>query len=212
MSIRESLIKTYLQDEEVYEIIWHDIIVYLKLIWGYLLLLFATGLLWYLLVSQFGNNITIKRIMSGLWVIIYIKWTVDILDRYLDALLVTNIGLLLFKRDGLFSQKVTNMQWVSTETIQYEQNSFWDSLFKKWDIRITVEDATYVFNEASRPAEKVTQILLRKDKVLWRNHYTENAVEPSETISQDKYEILVEALWEVVTEYVQKKNDELPYK
>jgi hypothetical protein len=95
------------------------------------------------------------------------------------------------------------MQWVSTETIMYEQQTFRDTLFKKWDIKITVEETAYSFKDANKPAEKVSNIIARKQKILWRHHYSENETVPE---AKDKYELLVEALWEVVSEYVEKKQ------
>lgn len=203
MSIRESLIKSYLQEEEVYEVIWHDITVFLKIALWYILLLIVVWCLRFALTNTLGDSTVLRRIMSSIWLALYIKWTIDLLDSYLDALLITNVWLLLFTWDWLFKQTVTNLQRVSTETIMYEQNSFRDTLFKKWDVRISVEDMKYTFKEVGHPAERVTQILSWKEKILWRYHYTENEVDPTE---KDKYELLVEALGEVVTEYVEKKN------
>lgn len=203
MGIRESLIRSYLQEEEVYEVIWHDITVFLKIALWYILLLVIVWALWYVLSNNIGDSAVLRWIMWSFWLILYIKWTIDLLDSYLDALLITNVWLLLFTWDWVFKQTVTNLQRVSTETIMYEQNSFWDTLFKKGDVRISVEDMKYTFKEVAHPAEKVTHILGWKEKILWRYHYTENEVEPEE---KDKYELLVEALGEVVTEYVEKKN------
>ncbi len=210
MEIRESLIKSYLQDEEVYEVIWHDITVFLRIAIWYLLLLIVVRALWFVLHNSIWDSQILRRSATVVWLWIYLKGTLDLLDSYLDALLITNRWLLLFTWDWLFKQTVTNLQWVSTETIMYEQNSFWDTLFKKWDIRISVEDMKYLFKEVWNPAEKVTQIVSWKEKILWRFHYTENENE-TESTEKDKYELLVEALWEVVTEYVDKKNWRIQY-
>ncbi len=206
MSIKESIIRSYLQDEEVYEFIWHDITVYIKIILGYVSLIAVLVLLWWWLEATIWSSVYSKYTFSVLLIGLYWKWTVDILDRYLDALLITNMWLLLFTWDWLFKQTVVNMQWVSTETIMYEQQTFRDTLFKKWDIKITVEDNAYSFKDANRPAEKVSYIINRKQKILWRHHYSENEILPE---WKDKYELLVEALGEAVSEYVEKKQSRL---
>lgn len=203
MSIRTSLIKWYLQDEQVYEVIGHDLIVFVRIFVLYLLLLWAVFGVWFLLAQTPLPQTSIYRISLWLWVIIYIKWTLDLLDKYLDALLVTNVWLILFERDGLFKQTATNIQRVSLETVMYEQSSFWDTILKKGDIKLFVEDMTYSFKEVHQPSKKVTRVISRKEKILGRYHYTENETDPTEP---DKYEVLVEALGEVVSEYVDKKR------
>lgn len=112
--------------------------------------------------------------------------------------------LILFHRDGLFRQKAINLQRVSIETIVFEQNSLRDTFFHKWTLSILVEDQKYVFHDVANPRQAVSTITSRKEKILWRVHYSENEIESEESFN--KYEILVEALWEVVSEYVQKKN------
>jgi len=202
MSIRSSLIKSYLQDEQVYEVIWHDMIVFLKIVGVYSLLLVAVFGVWYLLSKTPLPQNYLQRVAIAIGSIVYLKWTLDLLDKYLDALLVTNVWLILFERDGLFRQTATNIQRVSLETIMYEQSSFRDTLLKKWDVKLFVEDVTYTFKEVHQPSLKVTRIISWKEKILWRYHYTENETDTA----PDKYEVLVEALWEVVSEYVDKKR------
>lgn len=109
-----------------------------------------------------------------------------------------------FSRDGLRKQKINMLQWVSIESVSYEQNSFFDSLIDKWDVYVTLEDTTVKFTDVSSPAEVTNKLLEYKDKILWRHNYMENEVEHEWS---EKYNILIEALWEVVNEYVEKKKN-----
>lgn len=141
--------------------------------------------------------------MGGIGVVIYAKGLYEFIDRYLDALVITNMWLLLFKRNWLFSYKTTAMQWVSIETITDQQDSFADSIFKKGDITIRLEEELHLFKNVAQPAQKVASIITWKERILWTRSAYENEVDES---AKDKYELLVEALWEVVSEYVEKKD------
>lgn len=126
----------------------------------------------------------------------------DIFDEYLDSLVITDKGIIHFKRDGLWKQKAEMLSRVSIESVSHEQNSFWDSLIGKWDIKIKLEDVITRFDDVSDPAVVSNKILEYKDRILWRHNYMENEVKHE----PDKYNILIEALGEVVTEYVEKKK------
>ena len=78
-------------------------------------------------------------------------------------------------------------------------------MFKKGDITIRLEDEKIKFRDVSHPGEQVGKLLHRKEKILGRYQYHEN--ETATEAGKDKYELLVEALGEVVTEYVDKKKE-----
>lgn len=202
---RKKILASYLHEEELYDVIWHTWLYYIRIIGSYtlvVLLLLSCWILAWALPQERS-----KIIQHVLWiscVIVYLSGLLKILDAYLDGLLITNMWLILFQRDGIFKQKSINLQWVSIETIVFEQDSIRDTFFKKWTLSIFVEDQKYVFHDVANPRQAVSTITSRKEKILWRVHYSENEVESEESLN--KYEILVEALWEVVTEYVQKKN------
>lgn len=204
MAIRERLLSRYLGEEEIYDSIWHDFLRFLRIFVVYALFLWVLWLLWYLTTTHVYKNDLVNYGFAIAWVVIYVKWIIEILDAYLDALLITSMGLVLFRRDGLFRQKVVNLQWVAIETVIHEQNTLWDKLFNKWDITIFVEDEQYSFRNAASPRWSVVKILERKDKILGRFRFVEENQEQVE--DRSKYELLVEALGEVVTEYVEKKN------
>jgi hypothetical protein len=204
--LKHALIRKYLDDQEVYAVIGHDILVYLKIAGWYLFFLVLIYLLYMVLQRYIISHAYLMRTAALMWICIYFKWLYDIADEYLDSLVVTNKGLVLFKRNWLFDYKTDYLQWVSIESLSDEQNSFRDTLFKKWDISIKLEDERIRFKEVGHPWEKVHMLLHWKTKILWRYEYHEN--ETTKEISRDKYELLVEALWEVVTEYVEQKKEQ----
>ncbi len=95
------------------------------------------------------------------------------------------------------------MQRVSLETVTDEQNSLADTLFKKGDISIRLEEEEHLFRNVHQPSQQVSKILTWKERILGtRTSYENN---PTDQV-RDKYELLVEALGEVVSEYVEKKD------
>lgn len=181
-------------------------LVYLKIVSGYSALLILLYVLFIVLQTYVISHAYMVWTAALMGISIYVKWLYDVADEYLDSLVVTNRWLILFRRNGLFDYKTDHLQRVSIESISEEQSTFFDSLFKKWDITIKLEDERIRFKEVSHPAHKVGQLLHWKSKILWRYEYHEN--ETSVELGRDKYELLVEALWEVVTEYVDKKKEQ----
>jgi hypothetical protein len=199
--MRRRIFSGYLHEHEIYEIIGHDMFVYLRIGLKYLL---VVGLLYgiYYFLSGYVRSSTLNRVFGGLGVIIYFKAMIDLIDEYLDALVITNFGLVLFRRDGLFKYKTIILQRVAIETVTDQQHGIRDSIFSMGDIEIRLEDTIHKFEDLQRPAQQVHKILTYKEKILGRDVYSENDADPG----PDKYELLVEALGEVVTEYVDKKN------
>ncbi len=201
--MRTTLIKKYLADHEIYEVIGHHILVYIKIIIGYLVILVAIALLYRLFVNKITNHPLVTRIAWGLGVIIYGVGLYKFMDEYMDALVVTNLWLLFFKWNWMFSYKTSSMQWVSIESVADQQDTFADSLFKKGDISIRLEEEDLIFRNVSQPSYQVATILKRKERILGTRSAYENE-NPEQ--AKDKYELLVEALGEVVSEYVEKKD------
>lgn len=199
--MREQIIRKYIETDHIYDIIWHDMRRFVETAVKYCLFLFV---LWVIYV--YGISILQQPFLQTIWavigILIYTKMMYDIFDEYLDSLVITDKGIIHFKRDGLWKQKAEMLSRVSIESVSHEQNSFWDSLIGKWDIKIKLEDVITRFDDVSDPAVVSNKILEYKDRILWRHNYMENEVKHE----PDKYNILIEALGEVVTEYVEKKK------
>lgn len=73
----------------------------------------------------------------------------------------------------------------------------------KWDITITLDHGIeYPFEDISNPKKQVDKILLLKSRF---SVPVEQKQEDAELESK-KFDILVEALWEVVKDYIDKDN------
>lgn len=203
--IRTNIIKKYLRDQEIYDIIGHDILIYRWIVIKYLAILGIVYVLYIVIHQYIFDHVYLRWWVTFLGIILYAKWLYDLADEYLDSLVITNRWLVLFRWNGVFHYTTDYFQRVSLDSVSEEQNSFRDTLFKKWNIKIRLEDEKHIFKDVSNPGTQVTKILHWKDKILWRFQYHEN--ETAEDDANNKYELLVEALGEVVSEYVEKKKE-----
>lgn len=208
--MRNTLLRKYIDSEHIYEIMGHSVRVYIEIAAKYIALITIAALTYIYILWPIWYR-RIQRLSAGVWIIIYLKCLYDIFDEYLDVMLITEQWLIHFQRDGLWSHTSEILQWVSIESISDKQDTFRDSLVWKWNISIKLEDTITRFTNIENPSKTTSKILWYKEKILWRQNYLENEVRPIPTESHDKYKILVEALWEVVSEYVDKKNNDNMY-
>lgn len=148
-------------------------------------------------------------IFVALGLMLLIKYTIDFLDFYLDCLVLSPSGITLFMREWIFEYKTDYFQRDTIETVMHTQDSFWDKVFGKWDISITINHAiTFSFDNVPDPRKKARLIQQTKEKHGIGMQYEEEGQDKSHA----DYGVLMEALGEVVQEYVEKNkkksNDE----
>lgn len=88
------------------------------------------------------------------------------------------------------------------EAISHNQNSIRDKIFNKGDLQISLNEAiTFPFENVPNPKKTATMIQKLKERygIITVQH-------PTTTGSTGDYTILMEALGEVVQEYVAKKK------
>lgn len=210
-SLQHAIISSYLQEFRVKKIIWHDSLQYGEIVLKYwvLFLLVAWCALFFDLFEAISEKV-LQWIFSTLVIIIYIVCFYELLNKYLDALVISEEWLILFQRHSPFAQTISHIQRVAIESIEHAHSWFWSSLFNLGTLRIQVEDTRYVFNRIAQPAHTLQLILKAKD--YWsKMRFTENmppVVQQHHASSgndKETYSILIEALGEVMEEYVKKK-------
>lgn len=108
----------------------------------------------------------------------------------------------MFMRDGLFDYKTDFFEWSKIESISHTQNSFWDKVFAKWDIIITLEHGVvYPFENVYTPKKQADKIMTYKEQFS-----ATISDEVTDTLTHEKLSVIAEALSEVVKEYLDKKH------
>ena len=191
--------------------IGHDFRKYREIVIKYL---FLIGLvIWCALFFDLFESISevlLKWIYSILVVVIYLWCFYELIDTYLDTLVVTDMWLVLFQRHNPFSQTTSIIQRVAIESLEHTHHGFWSWVFNLWSLRIQVEDQRFVFNRIANPWKTIQQILKAKEKAM-KHTLSENQLPPipqhtSSSPDKETYNIFVEALGEVMEEYLKKKD------
>jgi len=210
VSLQQALVSSYLQEFVVKKVIGHDTRRYREIVIKYLFLIgiiFWCALFFDLFESI--SSVLLQRIYSVLVIAIYIWCSYELIDTYLDTLVVTDMWLILFQRSNPFSQTTSVIQRVAIESIEHTHNWFWASLLNLWSITFHVEDQRYTFKRIVNPLKTIQQILKAKEKAT-RYHLAENELPPLPRPlptwwDKETYNIFVEALGEVMEEYLKKK-------
>lgn len=189
---------------EIEHIVGHNAVVYIR--WMFLNL--------FLLITAYGLRTVADNIWEGheyvalifwlLWVWLLLKYVVDFLNNYLDALIVTEHGIVVFRREWILEYKTEMFEWEKIELISHEQKSFLDKLFFKWDIVISLDyNTAFKFENISNPQKAVSVILMKKH----RFQQDDDIVDESwwwEWPHSEKFDVLVETLGEVIQDYMKK--------
>ncbi len=113
---------------------------------------------------------------------------IDFLDLYLDVLVLTPKGIVLFMRNGLFYHKTDIFEWAKIETISHTQRGFWDKILLQGDLMITLEHGVeYPFERIASPNRHVQKLLMYKQKFGGQSS-------SSSEISDEKLALFAEAL------------------
>lgn len=205
VSLQSALISSYLSDFSVKTVIGHDTLLYREIIAKHFFLIAIVILLSGLLrnVAWIDEDI-LRRASSGLVIFIYISCIYQLLNDYLDGLVISPAGLILFKRNNPFARQMSVIQRVAVESIQHEHRGIRESMFHLGNISIQVEDEKFSFRRVRYPLQTVSRLLKRKQEFTGNIKF-ENQSMPT-TDKSGKYDLLLEALGEVMHEYIEKKD------
>ena len=198
--IRKAVIRKNTNTSEIHHVIGHHGSVFFRLVFKYLLIL-AVIFLVFLLLDSYVIREYMTMVFSGLWLILFIKFTIDFFNIYLDALVMTDSGVMLYLWEWLLEYKTEMFDRDRIETISHNQAGIWDKVFIRWDILIRLEHGIdFPFENVSSPKRQAAKIMQLKDRFLLNNST------PVDDIIADnrKFDVLVEALWEVVKDYIDK--------
>lgn len=200
--IRKAIIKRNISTSEIHHVVGHNGSVFFGILFKYFCYLLVS-LLIFLLLNRYFTRPYLKWVFAGIAFILLIKFCIDFCDIYLDCLVMTEVWITIYLWEGLLEYKTEHFDWDTIETISFNQKGIWDKLFRKWDITITLDhDIQYPFEDISNPKKQADIILQLK------NRFSVPVQEPEDPEKDaQKFDILVEALWEVVKDYIDKDNN-----
>lgn len=143
-------------------------------------------------------SITIQELipfyfLEVLLIIVYIKTMYEIFNWYNDVWIVTNEWVIWLERSFL-KTNTNSINFDNIEWIWVEQEWIFDKIFMKWDLIIhKIWDDSFVLKDAVNPLKAVNIL--------------ENASEKSEIIEEEndtRFDMIMDALWWVVWNYLEK--------
>ena len=201
--IRKAIIKRNINTSEILHVVGHNGSVFFGILFKYFCYLVSL-LLIFLLLDRYISREYLNWVFAWLWLILFTKFCIDFCDIYLDCVVMTETGITLYLREWLLEYKTDHFDWGTIETISFNQKWFRDRLFMKWDITITLDHGIeYPFEDISNPKKQVDTILQLKNRF---SVPVSQETEDSE-LEWKKFDILVEALGEVVKDYIDKDSD-----
>ena len=209
--LRHYLLGRYIDLKDTEEILSHSPFIYIRGVLVYSALLFLVYVIY--AVSQqypeYQNVSYIKRIAWVLWLFIFFKRLLWFLNLYLDCILISKEALTIFLRDWLLEYKTEIIDRSKILVISHRQNSFRDKICGKWDLLIQMwNDINFSFNDVSHPKKSATKLTLNKKSY---EEAKKKKIEQDLEWDQRQFDILVDALWEVIRDYMENKNNEEVY-
>ncbi|MCX6823757.1 MAG: hypothetical protein NT085_01400 [candidate division SR1 bacterium] len=201
--LRKQIMKKYVHVDDIFHVIGHNASVFINLTLRTLIFLLVLYVL-FVVLDKYIIWPYLPRFFGILGIGFFVKYIIDFLNIYLDGLILSENGITMFMREGLFDYKTDFFERDKIETVSHNQNSFWDKLFGKGDLLIKLEHGVeYPFENINSPQKQADKILKLKAQ------YELGApAEKSNAITDEKMAIIAEALSEVVKEYMDKKTVE----
>lgn len=200
--LRKQIMQKYINAETIFHVIWHNVSVFVRLTIKTLIFLLVLYVL-FVVLDAYIVWIYLPWLFGLLGLGFFVKYMIDFFNIYLDWLILSQHGITMFMRDGLFDYKTDFFERDKIEAISHTQNSFWDKVFAKGDLIIVLEHGVeYPFENVNYPKKQVAKIMKYKDQFSASAPAT-----PASPMTDEKMAVIAEALSEVVKEYLEKKTD-----
>ena len=209
--LRHYLLGRYIDLKDTEDILAHSPFIYLRGVLVYSVLLFLVYVTYAIFQQypEYQNVPYVKWIAGILWLFIFFKRLLWFLNLYLDCILISKEALTIFLRDWLLEYKTEIIDRSKILVISHRQNSFWDKVCGKWDLLIQMwNDINFSFNDVSHPKKSATKLTLNKKNY---EEAKKKKIEQDLEWDQRQFDILVDALWEVIRDYMENKNNEEIY-
>ena len=206
--LRQYLLWRYIDLKDVEDILSHSSFIYLRGVLVYSVLIFAVYVI-YAIFQQYPQYQWVpyvKRIAGIVWLFIFFRWLLGFLNLYLDCILISKESLTVFLWDGILEYKTEIIDWSKILVISHRQDSFWDKICGKWDLLIQMwNDIDFSFSDIAHPKKSASKLTLNKKQY---EEMKKKKIEEDLAWDQRQFDILVDALWEVIRDYMENKGDE----
>jgi hypothetical protein len=149
--------------------------------------------------------VTITWITWILWALLYFHFVVEFLNKHLDACIITKSWITIFEWEWFLRYNSQQFDWETIESISHSQYSFVDKILHKWSINIIIEHGIeFIIDDITNPQQVAQRIRkYRQDNIS----HSKNISDWEEIEwSHEKFDILVETLWEVIKDYMWKQQ------
>jgi len=208
--LRTILIKKYVNTSDIQWIIGHSPVVHLKeaIIMLSLLFLFyvAYAVIKNLLPDLYSSIPTHywDRGMGIIGIFLFIKRVLDFLNLYLDCLILSKDHAILFLREGRLEYKTEFFSRNKINTISSSQNGIRNKIWSVGDIVIKLEfDTEFPFADVTNPKKQVSKLITLKEQFMERQ---KQVIEKDLHEDDQRFNVLVEAMSEVVKDYLDKSQ------
>lgn len=132
-------------------------------------------------------------------ILIYLKLIYDIFNWYNDVWIIYDEWVIELNW-SLFKTSTSSVKYENIEWIWVEQYWIWDKILNKWDIILNkIWDDEFRLVDAKVPYEALNEI----ERIS--NEIKNSAAEEQEILNKTKFELIIEALWWVVDNYLEEK-------
>ena len=208
--LRTILIKKYVNTSDIQWIIGHSPVVHLKeaiIMLSLLFLFYVAYAVIKNLLPDLYSSIPVHywdRGMGIIWVFLFIKRVLDFLNLYLDCLILSKDHAILFLREGRLEYKTEFFSWNKINTISSSQNGIRNKIWSVGDIVIKLEfDTEFPFADVTNPKKQVSKLITLKEQFMERQ---KQVIEKDLHEDDQRFNVLVEAMSEVVKDYLDKSQ------
>ena len=215
MNIKKSILNNYYINHEINHILPHSISRYFQLVYRYVFALFLLFCIYFVLWEYISQ---IKIRFGVIWVFLYLAFVYSFSDIYLDTEMITNQYLVILNNNGFVWSSTNYYDLDRIDSVSFEQNWRIDYILDTWVVSIsTSNDQKIYINHIHNPQRQVQQIIKSKNQYILNLAKIEsdkiskaNIIEWQTqdikiwTISDDKFNILVDSLSEIVSDYIKK--------
>ena len=209
--LRTILIKKYVNTSDIQWIIGHSPVVHLKeaiIMLSLLFLFYVAYAVIKNLLPDLYSSIPVHywdRAMGIIGIFLFIKRVLDFLNLYLDCLILSKDHAILFLREGRLEYKTEFFSRNKINTISSSQNGIRNKIWSVGDIVIKLEfDTEFPFADVTNPKKQVSKLITLKEQFMERQ---KQVIEKDLHEDDQRFNVLVEAMSEVVKDYLDKSQN-----